>query len=116
MEKKELLDTFTQLEAESNHTLHIISILKQEVTQLVAENQNLRLENQNLRDQLHAEMQDRSTNSDRIEESNGLTRSRLNLENIYADGFHVCNMFFGQRRKDDESCAFCLDVIYGKRS
>lgn len=115
MEKKELLDTFTQLEAQSRESLESMAILKNEVSRLVAENQSLRLENKNLRDQLDVQLNKEAESTDRGSEANRMTRSRQNLESIYEDGFHVCNMFFGQRRNDDESCAFCLDVIYGKR-
>lgn len=116
MKKKEILDTFAQLEAQGKHTLESIDILKQEVSRLVAENQNLRLENKTLRDQLQLQLDGQAESAERSSEHVGMSRSRLNLESIYEDGFHVCNMFFGQRRKDDESCAFCLDVIYGKRN
>ncbi|MGE7367423.1 initiation control protein YabA, partial [Desemzia incerta] len=26
-------------------------------------------------------------------------------------GFHVCNVFYGSRRVNDESCAFCLNFF-----
>ncbi|KLD60150.1 hypothetical protein WP50_12640 [Lactiplantibacillus plantarum] len=44
-----------------------------------------------------------------------LSKSRQNLEKLYDEGFHVCNQFYGKRRDDDESCVFCLEVIYGER-
>lgn len=68
------------------------------------------MENAHLRERLSKESQPLTE-----EETSGLTKSRLNLENIYEDGFHVCNIFYGQRRVEDEPCAFCLEVIYGER-
>jgi regulator of replication initiation timing len=47
-----------------------------------------------------------------LDERQELSESRLNLEKIYEDGFHVCNLLYGSRREADEPCAFCLDVIY----
>lgn len=47
-----------------------------------------------------------------LDERQELSESRLNLEKIYEDGFHVCNLLYGSRREQDEPCAFCLDVIY----
>ncbi|OJG91959.1 hypothetical protein RV15_GL003604 [Enterococcus silesiacus] len=44
-----------------------------------------------------------------------LSKSRMNLEKLYEEGFHVCNILYGSRRENDEECAFCLDVIYGER-
>lgn len=111
MEKKEIIDSIVEIESQADATLQTLSALKDEIANLLEENQTLRMENEHLRERLD----DHMTNSEEIEESGGLTKSRLNLENIYEDGFHVCNMFYGQRRVEDEPCAFCLEVIYGER-
>ncbi|MFK5280326.1 initiation control protein YabA, partial [Lacticaseibacillus paracasei] len=41
-------------------------------------------------------------------------KSKQNLESLYNEGFHVCPMFYGQRRVNDEPCAFCTEIIYGE--
>lgn len=43
-----------------------------------------------------------------------MSKSRLNLQKLYEDGFHVCNVYYGSRRLNDEPCVFCIDVIYGE--
>lgn len=111
MEKKEIIDTMIQVEKQSNTTLQTLSRLKDEIAKLLEENQTLRIENKHLRERLDKEVNDLAGGVG----TEGLTKSRLNLENIYGDGFHVCNLFFGQRRVEDEPCAFCLEVIYGER-
>ena len=111
MKKKEIIDSIVEIESKTDATLQTLSALKDEIANLLEENQTLRMENEHLRERL----EDQMTNSKEIEESGGLTKSRLNLENIYEDGFHVYNMFYGQRRVEDEPCAFCLEVIYGER-
>lgn len=111
LEKKEIIDTMIQVEKQSNTTLQTLSRLKDEIAKLLEENQTLRIENKHLRERLDKEVNDLAGASG----TEGLTKSRLNLENIYGDGFHVCNLFFGQRRVEDEPCAFCLEVIYGER-
>ncbi|HLR92126.1 MAG TPA: DNA replication initiation control protein YabA [Atopostipes sp.] len=111
MEKKEIIDTIVEIESQADATLQTLSTLKDEIANLLEENQTLRMENKHLRERLEEEMKEAKES----EESGGLTKSRLNLENIYEDGFHVCNMFYGQRRVEDEPCAFCLEVIYGER-
>ncbi len=111
LEKKEIIDTIVEIEAQSDATLQTLSTLKNEIAKLLEENQTLRVENKHLRERLNNETSQLIDPS----ESEGLTKSRLNLENIYGDGFHVCNLFFGQRRVEDEPCAFCLEVIYGER-
>lgn len=111
LEKKEIIDTIVEMETEAEATLQTLSTLKNEIANLLEENQTLRMENKHLRERLSDEAH-HDSESDGTE---GLTKSRLNLENIYEDGFHVCNLFFGQRRVEDEPCAFCLEVIYGER-
>lgn len=111
LEKKEIIDTMIQVEKQSNTTLQTLSRLKDEIAKLLEENQTLRIENKHLRERLDKEVNDLAGGVG----TEGLTKSRLNLENIYGDGFHVCNLFFGQRRVEDEPCAFCLEVIYGER-
>lgn len=113
MNKKELHDTFSELESQAEATLETLKQVKNELSQLTEENNALRIENQHLRDRL-AEIIKQQTDEQQTTET-GLTKSRLNLENIYEDGFHVCNLFYGQRRVDDDPCAFCLEVIYGER-
>ncbi len=110
MKKKEIIDSMMDIQAQTDATLQTIKALKEEVANLLEENQELHMENKHLRERLEREAEQLSD-----EERAGLTKSRLNLENIYEDGFHVCNLFFGQRRVEDEPCAFCLEVIYGER-
>ena len=67
------------------------------------------MENERLRERIR-EIDEK--NSPVLDERQELSESRLNLEKIYEDGFHVCNLLYGSRREQDEPCAFCLDVIY----
>ena len=111
LEKKEIIDTIVEIESQADATLQTLSTLKDEIANLLEENQTLRMENKHLRERL----EDQVVQVQENQENAGLTKSRLNLENIYEEGFHVCNMFYGQRRVEDEPCAFCLEVIYGER-
>ncbi len=110
VKKKEIIDSIVEVEKSTEATLQTISTLKEEIVKLLEENHTLQMENTHLRERLSKETQPLTE-----EETSGLTKSRLNLENIYEDGFHVCNIFYGQRRVEDEPCAFCLEVIYGER-
>ena len=80
---------------------------------MVEENATLRIENQHLRDRL-SDLEKQQRSDEEVVEPE-MSKSRLNLEKLYEDGFHVCNVFYGSRRVNDEPCAFCLDVIYGER-
>lgn len=115
MDKKTLFDNFNRLESDTGEALTRISELKEGIEALVEENASLRIENQHLRDRL-ADLEKQQEEAEKEEaDDNKMSKSRLNLEKIYEDGFHVCNVFYGSRRVDDESCAFCLNVIYGER-
>jgi len=111
VKKKEIIDTIVDIESQTDTTLQTINALKDEIAELLEDYQTLQMENKYLRERLNEEAE----NLAKDEENGGLTKSRLNLENIYEDGFHVCNIFYGQRRVEDEPCAFCLEVIYGER-
>lgn len=113
MDKKELHDAFNELESHTEATLTTIKKMKEELSHLTEENNALRMENQHLRDRL-AEVIKQQSIEKQVSDT-GMTKSRLNLEKIYEDGFHVCNLFYGSRRDGDEPCAFCLEVIYGER-
>lgn len=117
MEKKELYDSIVSLEQQAQQYVEQLGIIKEELSRINQENHKLRMENQYLRDRLDQELASEKADSQGEDPDNpaGLTKSRLNLENIYEDGFHVCNLFFGQRREGDSPCAFCLEVIYGDR-
>lgn len=113
MDRKLLYDNFAQYEENATKSLEKLRRLKEDVEKLMEENTTLHIENQNLRDRLD------ELERERFKElgpgSPEMTKSRLNLEKIYEEGFHVCNLFYGSRRVEDEPCAFCLDVIYGER-
>lgn len=113
LNQAEIYDQFLRLEKEAEQTLFQIQNLRKQFERVVEENNSLSIENKNLRDRLSdIENQDKSGEDERPE----MSRSRLNLEKLYEDGFHVCNMFYGSRRVEDEPCAFCLEVIYGDRN
>jgi regulator of replication initiation timing len=111
MAKKELYDGFVQLEQETQAILNKIAVLKNDMAEIVEKNAELEIENRHLREHL----QELQANADH--KSSGaveLSKSKLNLENLYEEGFHVCSYMYGQRRIDNEPCAFCLDIIYGE--
>lgn len=111
MDKRTVYDTFTHLEAELTEMLEHVSHMKKSMDELIEQNVSLELENKHLRERLL----ELSTPESQKEKQQALSKSRLNLEKLYEDGFHVCNVCFGSRRENNEECAFCLDMIYGER-
>ncbi|WP_407887060.1 DNA replication initiation control protein YabA [Levilactobacillus sp. N40-8-2] len=109
MEKQEVYDQFKQLEGQIQDVLAQFTDLQAEMTQVFEQNAELEIENQHLRDLLRELQRDLP---EAPETPQGLSKSRQILEKLYEEGFHVCREFYGTRRKQDEECAFCLEVIY----
>ena len=71
------------------------------------------MENQRLREHLRELNQVAQAPAENVKQE--LSKSRMNLEKIYEEGFHVCYDLYGSRRDNDEPCAFCLEVIYREK-
>ncbi len=109
MDRRSLYDGLNQLEQDMHKNLEDLVTMKETLLELVEKNTTLEMENERLRERIRAIDEKKSPVLDERQE---LSESRLNLEKIYEDGFHVCNLLYGSRREQDEPCAFCLDVIY----
>lgn len=114
MDKRSLYDGLNSLENEMRNNLEQLIEIKEALHEVVEKNTTLEIENQRLREHLQElnKLSDSSTEAVKQE----LSKSRMNLEKLYEEGFHVCNILYGSRRENDEECAFCLDVIYGERN
>lgn len=110
MDKRALYDGLDRLESEMEHSLEELGSMKAALHELVEKNAALEIENGQLRQRI----MELSQPAQQSETKQGLSKSRMNLEKIYEDGFHVCNPFYGLRREGDEPCVFCLQVIYGE--
>ena len=111
MEKKELYDGFLTLEKHAQQMLREIAAMKDDMAETLERNAELEIENKHLRQHLaELEKDDNKTSDGGVE----LSKSKQNLESLYNEGFHVYPMFYGQRRVNDEPCAFCTEIIYGE--
>lgn len=104
MDKKDLFDAFEGFSDKLLATVGEIETMKNQVQQILEENTGLRLENTKLRERLSHLEQEMSPKSSK--------QGREHLEGIYNDGFHICNTFYGQRRENDEDCAFCIELLF----
>ncbi|MFC6346925.1 DNA replication initiation control protein YabA [Vagococcus carniphilus] len=110
MEKTKLYDELVAIEKNLQTMLTQVGEMKDVVDSVLEQNLNLELENQHLRDRL-----EKLEREDLPEDSKQeLSKSRLNLEKLYEQGFHVCKDFYGSRRENHEECVFCSHMIYGK--
>ncbi|CCW40558.1 DNA replication initiation control protein YabA [Streptococcus agalactiae] len=104
MDKKDLFDAFDDFSQNLLVGLSEIETMKKQIQKLLEENTVLRIENGKLRERLSV-----------IEAETAVKNSKQGrelLEGIYNDGFHICNTFYGQRRENDEECAFCIELLY----
>ncbi|GBG95518.1 DNA replication initiation control protein YabA [Ligilactobacillus salitolerans] len=113
MDKRQLYDNLEHLGTTADQLRQMIGETQQSMAELIERNAELEIENQHLREHLR-ELEDKST----AKNTTSLSKSRQNLEKLYEEGFHVCNVdnMYGSRRVNDEPCVFCQDVIYGERN
>ena len=116
-------DKLLMMQAQLQEMSETLEEMSQEWDEVLVTSHNLEMENHYLRERLNASHQQLRSpvNDEPVEEiaqtsDLGLSKARQNLMNIYDDGFHICNISYGQRRDNDEPCMFCLDILYGKQT
>ncbi|MDO4666460.1 MAG: DNA replication initiation control protein YabA [Streptococcus sp.] len=103
MDKKELFDALDDFSQTLLVTLAEVEAIKKNLKNVVEENTSLRLENDKLRERL-GEFEQTVVSKN--------NKNRDNLRKIYADGFHICTDFYGQRRENDAECMFCDELLF----
>lgn len=111
MDTQKLTNSLDELEAQSRLLLQNVQSIKKQMDKVIEKNAELEIENQHL----HERLQELEPKKEK--RNKGLSKSRKNLEKLYEQGFHVCNVdnMYGSRRLNNEPCVFCQDVIYGER-
>ncbi|GAA0467347.1 DNA replication initiation control protein YabA [Alkalibacillus silvisoli] len=106
MNKKEVLDRFSHLEKQFEDLQKDFSLLKNDLVQLMEENHQLAHENHHLRQRLDDLTQEEQHNQEHAPSKN-VGEGYDNLARIYEEGFHICHVYFGTPR-EEEDCMFCL--------
>ncbi|GAJ25854.1 DNA replication intiation control protein YabA [Liquorilactobacillus sucicola DSM 21376 = JCM 15457] len=110
LNKRELYDSFEDMGSETEKMLARIEKIKKEMMHVIEKNAELEIENQHLREHLK-ELETQKQN-----DGQGLSKSRQNLEKLYEEGFHVCNVdnMYGTRRINDELVFFVRMLYMGR--
>ncbi|MCZ0717904.1 DNA replication initiation control protein YabA [Aerococcus kribbianus] len=122
MDKREMTDKLLAMQEQLAQMSQEVESLSREWDELLVNSHNLEMENHYLRERINAyssayqDGQDSANhNATQASHDLGLSKARQNLMHIYEDGFHICNISYGQRRENDEQCMFCLDILYGNK-
>lgn len=123
MDKKEIFDSVSSMEAQIGQLYKQLGELKDHVAEILEENNLLTIENEHLRRRLdqhvHSKKQENDPQKKKVrqetKEDKGfdIGEGYDNLARLYQEGFHICNLHFGSPRKEGD-CLFCLSFLNKK--
>ncbi|MBT2668227.1 DNA replication initiation control protein YabA [Bacillus sp. ISL-4] len=124
MDKKDIFESVTNMETQIGQLYKQLGELKQNLAEILEENQSLKLEKEHLRHRLglvevesapaavkvKQKAKNRTASTDKVMD---IGEGYDNLARIYQEGFHICNLHFGSLRKEGD-CLFCLSFLNKK--
>ncbi|MFS0784127.1 DNA replication initiation control protein YabA [Bacillus sp. 1P06AnD] len=123
MDKKEIFDSVSSMEAQIGQLYQQLGELKDHVAEILEENNLLTVENEHLRRRLDQHLADKKQsmngkkkkiqNESKEDKGYDIGEGYDNLARLYQEGFHICNLHFGSPRKEGD-CLFCLSFLNKK--
>lgn len=118
MTNRQLSDHVEILRKQLTEQLSLLEAIHNELQMVIEENHNLTMENLHLKERLDVLAQtvlSQEASELSMTKHSKRSQSLINLENIYDQGFHVCNLYYGKRRDNDENCMFCTEILFGEK-
>lgn len=114
MEKKTPNELLLEAEQQLVALQRTFAQLNLEIKQLEEENNRLRMNNAELKQQIipviEQSFNEQPAPFETLEDPKS-GKGYESLQNFYQDGIHVCHEFFGSRLEPGEECLFCVEVL-----